>query len=340
MSPVDAPSLAEAFEGARTRLEAADRLVLTTHVQPDGDGIGSEAALARVLRARGKRVEILNPHPTPRRFRFLEPDPPISTFEDTAAGELSAADLLVVLDIAVPERLGSLEPWIRRIEPETLILDHHAGPGGIPGFEVRDEGAAATGEMVYRLLDGWGGVEIDDPVATALYAAIAYDTGGFRYENTTAATHEIAADLVRSGADIVTVHRWLFESVSLSQIRLHARVLENLNLSDGGRVAWATIPLERMKAVGAEGEDVEGLVEALRRIEGVGVALLFKELEGNRTKVSLRSKGEADVQTFASRFGGGGHRNASGAMIEEPLDEVVDRVVPAALETFEPGEGR
>lgn len=334
MTETPSATLAEAYAVARGMLETAGRIVLTTHVQPDGDGIGSEVALARVLRERGSRVTILNPHPTPRRFRFLEPDPPIVAYEEgRSETTLAEADLLVVLDISVRERLGRIAPWVERFAPETLVIDHHTGPGRIRGFVLRDEEAAATAELVYRLLVDWP-AEIDPLTGTALYTAIAYDTGGFRYGNTRARTHEIAADLIRRGADLATANHQLFESTSLARVRLHSRVLSEVEISEDGRVAWASVSLGRLEEVAAGSEDVEGLVESLRAIEGVDVALLFKELPGEGTKISLRSRGPADVNAFARRFGGGGHRNASGVMIEEPLDHVRDRVVPAALETF------
>lgn len=330
-----ATAAAGVLRSAKNRLARAERIVLTTHVQPDGDGIGSEAALARFLRARGKDVTILNPHPTARRFRFLEPDPPIVPYGlEVAERALEAADLLVVMDISVPERLGRLEPLVERIAPDTLIIDHHTGPPRISGIDLRDVEAAATAEIVYRLLTAWAEDEITPEIATALYSAIAYDTGGFRYANTTARTHEIAADLHRRGADIVTANRWIFESLSRGRVRLTARVLSSFSLEADGRVAWASISRSQLEESGAAVEDVEGLVESLRAIEGVEVAILLKEVHDRATKVSLRSIPAADVQSFAARFGGGGHKNASGIYIEEPLDQAARRIVAAAVQTF------
>ncbi|HUP21002.1 MAG TPA: DHH family phosphoesterase [Gemmatimonadota bacterium] len=334
-----AASRSGAYRAARDRMTGAERIVLTTHVQPDGDGIGSEAALARFLRARGKSVTILNPHPTARRFRFLEPDPPIVAFEPAAAERaLEEADLLVVLDISVPERLGRLEPLVERIGPDVVIIDHHTGPPRIAGVDVRDVEAAATAEIVYRLLVDWAADEITPEIATALYSAIAYDTGGFRYANTTGRTHEIAADLLRRGADTETANRWIFESLSLGRVRLTARVLSGFSLEADGRIAWARVSGSLLEETGASAEDVEGLVESLRAVEGVEVAILLKEVHDHASKVSLRSVPARDVQAFAAAFGGGGHRNASGIYMEEPLDDAVRRLVPAAVEWF--GGGR
>ena len=329
------PPADAAGERLHRLLAEARRIVITTHVQPDGDGIGSEVALAQYLRAQGRQVTILNPHPTPRRFRFLESDPPIVAFEASVAESLiERADLLVVMDISVPERLGGLEPIVDRLDPTVAVIDHHAGPSYFDGFDVRDSAAAATGEIVYRLLVSWE-AEITPAIATALYAAIAYDTGGFRHSNTIARTHEIAADLLRLGADVRAVHHHLFESTSLATIRLMGRVFTEFELSAGGRVAWVVLSKKLMEEVGAATDDVEGVTEALRAIDGVVVSILFKEIGEKATKISLRSIGAADVNRFARQFGGGGHSNAAGAFVREPLVSVVERVVQAARDAFD-----
>lgn len=321
-------------------LEAAGRIVLTTHVQPDGDGIGSEAALALHLRSLGKTATILNPHPTPRRFAFLEPDPPIVPYEAAAADRLlGEAELLVVLDISVPDRLGALMEHVRRLEPPTLIIDHHTGPATIRGFDLRDTEAAATGVLIYELLKRWE-AELTPDIATALYAAIAYDTGGFRYSNTREQAHRIAADLIRCGARALKVNHHLFESVSLPRMRLLARVLDLFRLSPKGRVASVVLPLSEMELAEATPEDVDGIVETLRAIEGVEVAILVKEVGREATKVSFRSSGPYDVAGFASRYGGGGHKNAAGAFIAEPVADVAERLIPQAHAAFDNGPVR
>lgn len=330
---------AESFTAARRLVEGARRIVITTHVQPDGDGLGSEVALARWLMSEGKDVTILNPNPTPRRLRFFEDIAPVEPFEAARAAELLAGtDLLIVLDISVPNRLGPLEKPVREHRPSVLIVDHHAGASAIEGVDVRDEQAAATAEILYRMLTAWG-AEIDGPIATALYAGIAYDTGGFRYANTRAATHEIAADLMRRGANVTLVHRHLFESMSTGRVRLLAHVLSNFELSAGGRVAWAKLHRATVQGFGAEPDDIDGAVEALRSIDGVVVSIVAREVHEGASKVSFRSRGDADVNAFARRFGGGGHKNASGAYFEEPLEQVVERIVPAARQAFDPAEG-
>ena len=173
-------------------------------------------------------------------------------------------------------------------------------------------------------------------IATALYAAIAYDTGGFRFANTRRATHQITADLIVRGADTLLANENLFESYSLPRIKLLARVLDSFELSANGRVATGIVSLGLMTELGAVNEDVEGIVEVLRSIDGVIVATLIKEVGPSATKISFRSSGPYDVNAFAGRFGGGGHVNAAGAFVREPLDTVVKRVIPAIRDEFDP----
>ena len=338
MSKAVAVGRGERFGAARALVESARRVVITTHVQPDGDGIGSEVALARWLRREGKHVVILNPNPTPKRYDFFEAVAPVEGYTPARADDvLAAADLLIVLDISVPARLGALEPHVREHGRRTLIIDHHADPATIPGVDVRDTQAAATGEIIYRMLRAWN-AEIDPPMATALYAAIAYDTGGFRYGNTRAESHEIAADLIRHGADLALVRHRLFESISEGRARLMAHALSRFERSPGGRVAWVAISNAELEAVRADPEDIDGVVEALRAIDGVEVALVGREAHEGATKLSFRSLGPHDVNAFARQFGGGGHKNAAGAYLKQPLAEVMARIVPAARAAFEPAD--
>lgn len=313
----------------------ANRIVVTTHVQPDGDGIGSEVALAHWLLAQGKTVDIINPHAAPRRFAFLEQDIPAPGFEPESAERLlAAADVLAVLDISVPARLGPLEPLVGEYTGEIVVIDHHLGPTGFRGVDCRDTTASATAELLHELLVDWD-AEITPAMATALYAAISYDTGGFRYSNTTARTHRVAAALVDSGADTHEINQRVFESVSPTRARLLSRVFGDFHLEAGGRLAWIALSSDLLEEAGAEPEDVEGVVEALRSLEHVEMAILFKEIEKGATKISLRSLGDVDVAQLAGRFGGGGHKNAAGAFVRQPMGSVVEEVLAAARESFE-----
>ena len=279
--------------------------MITTHVQPDGDGLGSEVALAHWLEAEGKAAHILNPHPAPRRFHFLEKDIPAPGFEPETADAARCGGLAGDPRYFVPARLGPLEPHVRAFKGGIVVIDHHLGPTGFRGVDCRDTTAAATAELLHDLLVEWG-AEITSEMATALYAAISYDTGGFRFSNTTARTHRVAAELIDHGADIHEINQRVFESVSPTRARLLSRVFGEFHLEEGGRLAWIALSSDLMEEVGAEAEDVEGVVEALRSLEHVPRWRRLKGREGGPTIVPLRRRRRR--HPARRRFGGGATR--------------------------------
>jgi bifunctional oligoribonuclease and PAP phosphatase NrnA len=316
--------IAEAFRDA-------ERVALTTHVNADGDGTGSQVAIASWLSGLGKHVRLVNPTPYPDMFRFLLEDPAWVADAATAAGDvaLREADLLVVLDTAEPGRIGRVA---RAAAGRVVVLiDHHvetntafSGPG------LQDVNACATGELVYDLLlvaglqRPWS-----DAVRNGIYTAIVTDTGSFRFSNTTRRAHAIAGDLLEQGVDPEAMYRRIYATVPLRRITLLRHALERLEVDPDYPITWITIERGAMDRFGATTEDLEGVVEHARSIEGTEVAILFRETSDGSTKVSLRSAGDANVNAVARQFGGGGHIKASGALIPEPLAQVRPRVLEA-----------
>ena len=328
-TPVEAPPEGRRQDLARVRetLLDARRVVFTTHVNADGDGSGSEVALARWLEAQeGVRGTIVNPTPFPDAFRFLLDDRPAHTPADRQGRQaLDRADLVAVLDTSEPSRLGDVKPFLAR--SRVTVVDHHpASPQSVGDVVARDPSACATGELVWDLLRQDGG-EIGPTQARALYVAIVTDTGSFRFGNTTARSHEIVARLLRLGVDVEDMFRRLFARFTGEGLDLLQRALASLELDAGGRVASLTLTREDVEETGADAEDREGLVEYARRLRGVEVALLFRELSDGRSKVSLRSNGGVDVSEIARRMGGGGHRQAAGLLLDASLDETRVRVL-------------
>ncbi|MFW6079850.1 MAG: DHH family phosphoesterase [Gemmatimonadota bacterium] len=333
-------------------LERAERIVLTTHVNADGDGAGSEAALAAWLARRGKAVTILNPTPFPETYRHLldRPDRALPPNGRQGRAALDAADLIVVLDTGEPRRIGRLKRALER--RPVVVIDHHPpGESAIQGVALCDPGACATGELLYDLLrfaagsDDAAAAAADDDdeawppeVAEGLYTAIVTDTGSFRFSNTSARAHRITADLIERGVDPEAVYRRLFATVPPHRLELLRVALGHLEVDPEMPITWITIPPGAMEELGAESEDVDGIIDHARSVRGTEVALLFRQVKDGSTKVSLRSNGDVDVNAIARRFGGGGHIRASGALIGEPLDaargEVLDAVrdVVRALE--------
>lgn len=313
-------------------LGGAEQIVLTTHVNADGDGAGSEAALAAWLAAQGKRVAIVNPTPFPAIYRHLlsDPDQVGDPGSERAAWALSGADLFLVMDTSEPGRLGRLYKQIegRRI----AVLDHHPpGEGGLDAPGLQDPTACATGELVYDLLTlaSEAGEAWPRPAAEAIYTAIVSDTGSFRYSNTTPRTHTIAADLLERGVDPEAVYRRLYATVPMRRIQLLRAALEELVADPELPVSWITVPRAVVEELSATSEDMDGIVEYARSIEGTEVALLFREVPDGSTKVSFRSNGRVDVNEIARNFGGGGHVKAAGALIGEPLRKARPEVLEA-----------
>lgn len=315
------------------------RVVLTTHVNPDGDGLGSEVGLAHLLKALGVEVTIANPTPTPPRFDFLFRDLPGLDRSADAVKVLRRADAIVVLDIADLGRLGMLGDTVRDAGVPVACVDHHVSPGTLPdGPRYVDPGAAATGELIYELAKacGW---EVTRAVARALYVALVTDTGGFRFSNTHPRTLRIAADLLETGIDPESIYLDVYANAPEGRPRLFAETLQTLVVEPEVGLAWVTVPPGAVERHGVTADDLEGVVEYPRSIAGVRLAMLFRQIHQGRIKVSLRSVGNVDVAAFAKQFGGGGHTKAAGVSLEGSLAEVQGRILAAAREYLNGGSG-
>ena len=316
------------------RLLAARRVVLVTHVHADGDGSGSEAAVAAWLEGRGIEAAIVNPTPFPDSFRFLLHRQDVVADFGTPEGEVALveADLFLVLDTAEPSRVGEMAS---RLPPErTLVVDHHPAGGEVVGeTAVQDPTAAATGEMVYDLIT-LAGDAVPQAAALGAYVALVSDTGSFRYGNTTPRVHAVAAELLRRGIDPEMVYRRLFATAPLARLELLREALAALRVDERARLAWTAVTHDVTRRLGATSEDFDGLIEHVRSVEGTEVALLFRETGDGKTKISFRSNGAADVNRLARRFGGGGHVKAAGALVDGPAPEVAARVVAAVRESL------
>lgn len=316
-------------------LRQARCIVLTTHVNADGDGAGSEAALAIWLRALGKQVRIANPTAFPEVYRYLLVDE--SMLYDPGEGRSAAAgegaDLLVVLDTSEAKRIGRIAALAGGKPPrDVVVLDHHPPTeNGITADAVlQDPIACATGELIYDLItvaDGEGPWPAG--IAEALYAAVVTDTGSFRFSNTTPRAHSIAAELLRRGVEPETEYRHLYGRVPFKRVHLLRAVLERLEVDPELPIAWISIPRDVMDEHAATSEDIEGLIDYARDIENTEVALLFRETVEGGTKVSLRSNGLVDVNAIARQFGGGGHVKASGILMGASLAGAREQVLEA-----------
>jgi len=307
-------------------------VILTTHMNADGDAVGSEVAVCAWLRASGAEAWLVNPTPFPSLFEFLLPDPTwvVPPTEDRVHELCASADLAVVLDTGEVPRLGRVKPLIDHLE--TVVIDHHpTGDQPIAGVSFRDSSACATGEMVYDLIRAARG-PWPRAVLEGIYVAILTDTGSFRFSNATPACHRVAADLIEMGVDPEESHRRVYGASPLRRFRLLQICLDTLQVDPTGSVAWMEVPRDAFERLQAEPEDLEGLVDYPRAIEGVEVGLLFRQTSHGDTKVSFRSNGPVDVNRIARDFGGGGHVRASGALVTGPPHKIVPKVLAATLD--------
>lgn len=316
-------AVAKALLGAR-------RITMTTHVNSDGDGVGSEIAMVHLLKALGKDVCIANPTPIPPRYQFLVESVRAHECTGDAVTVLRDADLLLVLDIADLGRLGSLAETIRSRAVVTPCVDHHLSAGTLPdGPRLVDPGAAATAELIYDLAAtaGW---PLNPDAARALYVGLLTDTGGFRYANTSPRALRVAASLLEHGLDPEGIYEQVYATAPVGRLRLTADVLETLVHEPEVGLSWLTVPAGAIERHQAGTDDLDGLIEFARSVQGTRLALLFRTLANGKIKVSFRSVGDVDVSAFAAQFGGGGHAKASGASISGTLDQVQQQVLTAA----------
>ncbi len=319
-------------------LPAGARVTLTTHVNADGDGVGSEVGLWHLLAARGVLPVITNPTPIPERFRFILPAG--ADRSDRAQRELARADVVVVLDIGDLGRLGDLGPLVARRGVPVVCIDHHVSGGALPpGPRLVAPEATATTELVYDLAvaNGW---TVTPEIARALYIGLLTDTGGFRFSNTVPRALRVAAALLETGVDPESIYEQVYASAPEGRVRLTAEVLQTLVVEPERGIAWITIPPGALERHRATPDDLDGIAEYPRSIAGVRLALMFRQLTSGRVKVSFRSMGDVDVAGLAARFGGGGHHKAAGASFDGEMGDVQARVLGAAREYVDGDGGR
>jgi bifunctional oligoribonuclease and PAP phosphatase NrnA len=303
------------------------RFLLTTHVRPDGDGLGSMLALADVLQKQGKNVRLTVASFLPPRYDFLDQAGRVRSFE-APGEEYRDAEVAIVLDTGTWNQLGDFGPFLKSLPIPKAVIDHHLTQDDLGAMRFVDATAEATGRLVYDAVSALGG-PLSAEAAHALFVALAMDTGWFRHPNTTPKTFELAGRLEEAGANPTAAYERLFEYSSLGRLRLTGLVLERLRLECGGRVALTEICRGDYEVTGSTPQDSEDLVNYTRSVAGVEVGLFFMEQPRGGVKVSFRSRHNVDVARLAEQFGGGGHKLASGAILETTLDEARTRVLDA-----------
>lgn len=302
--------------------------LLTAHIFPDGDNLASLLALRAALLQLGKKVQVVIDDKIPANYYFLAG---INNIRQT--GDICRDfEVLVVLDSSSIDRIGAVQEFVN--EQITMInIDHHVSNTGFGNVQYIDVAAAATAEIIFDLLTELG-TTFTAEIATAVFTGIATDCGFFKYANTTPKAMAIAGKMIACGAKPHEISDAL-KTKSPAALKLLARVLEQIQLTAKGKVSWLVINEEILAATGAQQEDTNGLINYARYIEGVEVAVLFREVAGRGVKVSMRSKGDADVSLIALNFGGGGHQKAAGCSFDATLEETKEQVLQAIIGQLE-----
>jgi phosphoesterase RecJ-like protein len=310
-------------------LRSAQRFVLVGHMRPDGDVVGSQAAMARVLEALGKDVWVINPDPPEGRFEYLARDVRFGTYK---SGDLPPHDVALLLDFSDLSRTGAMEQALRRAASKKVVVDHHIHHGDAWWDErYVDVSAAATGLLVRRIARDLD-VQLDAVAARGVFTSLVTDTGGFKYSNTDAETLATAAEMIGLGVVPSDLYAAIYQSRSHHHPAWVGRMLARLEYVADGRLAVVDQPLS--DAVDKDLVDGDEILDILRSVKRVEVVLYLREVEKDVVKVSARSKRDYDVNALMRRFGGGGHKKASGATIQGPLKSVREKVLAAAVEGF------
>ena len=310
------------FEQIGQALREGERFAVLSHVRPDGDALGSQLALGLSLKRLGKDVRIWNEEGMLEKYSFL----PSANLLTKPPADPEDVDVAIALDTAIQNRLGTALPAVRSAKV-WINIDHHPSNPGYGDLVYINPKAPATGQILFELIRSEK-LPIDAAIAENLYVAISTDTGSFQYPNTTARTFEMAAELVRAGVDVGRVSQLTYENYPRRRAELLRDLLGTMRFEANDRVASFSLSLATAKKLGALPEHNEGLIDHLRAIHGVIVAVFFEELADGKVRVSMRSKSEkVNVCAICEKFGGGGHVLAAGARIPGTLAEVEKKVL-------------
>jgi phosphoesterase RecJ-like protein len=303
-------------------LREKNSFAVLSHVRPDGDALGSQLAMALTLLKLGKDVRVWNEDGMLEKYSFL----PRAELLRKPPATRENVDVFIALDTAIQNRMGTALESIGTSEI-CINIDHHPSNPRYGDMVYVDATSPATGQILFELLKA-GGFPIDSDIAENLFVAISTDTGSFQYSNTTARTFEIAAELIRAGVNVGRVSQQLYENFPRRRVELLRELLRTMRFDGDGRIASFSLSMQTAADLGVLPEDNEGLIDHLRAIEGVIVAVFFEELADGKVRVSMRSKDEkVDVCAICQKFGGGGHTLAAGARVRGTLDEVKQRVL-------------
>jgi phosphoesterase RecJ-like protein len=315
-------------------IRAANNIVLTSHIRPDCDALGSELGMARILETLGKTVRIVNGHVTPPNLAFIDPEKRIKVIgQDIQTADLTDADLLMILDTSAWAQLGPMTETIQTLNCRKIVLDHHVGEDELGATLYKNTTAEAAGRLVVEAAEHLG-VNLTPEMAMPLFAAVATDTGWFRFGSATSYTYEIAARLIAAGAKPAEIYKQLYEQETVGRIRLRGEILARITLELDGRLAHTYVVKEDFARLGALPSDTEDVINQALGIAGTQFAVIFVEQQTGGFKISFRSRSHVNCNDLARQFGGGGHKAAAGALVQGNLEDVRNRVLDAVRQAM------
>lgn len=302
-------------------IERSENIFLASHINPDGDNLGSMLGLAIALQSIGKNVTILKSDIIPSDFKFLPGSNLIQKYDETQGN----IDLFITLDCSDTDRLGDNKKLLEKSNC-ILNIDHHISNTGFGDVNIVDSTASATGELVYYVIKEMN-IELTQEIATNLYTAINTDTGSFKYDSVTSVTHRIVADLLDTGFDKKMINTNLYENMSFTRMKLFIKSLTTLQTFNNDEIAIITVTQDMLKETGATLEDSEGIISFIRKLSTVEAACLLKEIDKEDIKISLRTKNYLDASKICGEFDGGGHKRAAGCTIYKTIEESQKSIV-------------
>ena len=315
------------FQKAIELINESKNILVTTHTRPDGDACGSLIAITEAIKTLGKNPTTILLDELPQWYEFLFDEKPAVFNRDINAKKLKdlAIDLIVLVDVNSDSQLPGFCDFLKQNKKKVLVIDHHITTDGLGDLELQDTTAAATGVIVYDLLN-FAKIEITEKIALALFVSIVTDTGWFRFANTDSRALHSCAELIQKGVDHAAIYKKLYQGFTSQRFALMTVMLNSLELHLDGRYAAQFITQADFQSTGADLKDTESLIDECQRIASVEVAALFVESPDGRIKCSLRSRGSVDVREIAQTFGGGGHKMAAGTHLTGPMENAMQLI--------------
>lgn len=324
------------FDEITKVLQKNNNFLITSHLNLDGDGVGSELALYFILKKLNKKPIILNQDKLPKIYGFLPGSDKIHYLNNNRIN-LKNIDVGIVLDCSNVKRIGKTYEIFKDIK--TIInIDHHKSNENFGGLNYVNSSVSSVGEIIYELIRSINIDLLDEDISTCLFAAIITDTGSFRYSNVSEKTFKIASDLTSKGIKPHLIANNIYNRKTYSGLKLLGEALLTLEMDDSNYVSWLTITRKMLNDVKANDEEIEGIIDVATTLDNTEISILFRETKDNKIKISFRSKGNFDVNKFAGKFNGGGHPNAAGCLCSGKLDEIKEKILSKLFKEIKPCE--